>query len=262
MVQTKIGQKSKVIKSTRVKSLIGFPSAISSIAQYCIDRGNEPKDFNVSGIIISGESLYDNQRKTIEEAFGAVYLSRYSTEELGVLAHECKDGHNHHINVASYHVEIMRLEQDIPANPGELGRIVVTDLFSYAMPLIRYETGDLGIMGDKCHCGFNTPILESVEGRSLEAILTTDGKKISPFFVNPIMKDYNEIVQFQFVQTDKDKYTLKIVGTLDNKRLEQLRTKYLEVIGKDAAFTIEVVEEIPTLRSGKRAYVVNEYIKK
>lgn len=252
----------KLIKSTKVKNLIGFPSVISTIAQYCIDKGDDAIDFNVRGVIISGESLYDNQRDTIEKAFGAECLSRYSTEELGVLAHECKKEHKHHINISSYHIEVLKLEEDVTAEPGELGRIVVTDLFSYAFPLIRYETGDLGIMSEECSCGMKTPILESVEGRNLETILTTDGGKISPFFVNPIMKDYKKIIQFQFVQIDKINYTLKIVGELNKNEVDKLKEKYINILGGKAILTIEMVEDIPTLKSGKRAYVVNEYTKK
>lgn len=251
----------ELLLDSNIKNLIGFPSAISAIAKFITDKGDNPKKFNIDGVITSGESLYDNQREIIEKTFDTICLSRYSTEELGVLAHECESEYNHHINEASYKVEVLKIDQDVPADTGEVGRIIVTDLFSHAMPLIRYETGDLGILGDRCECGLNTPILSSVEGRSLESIFTVTGDKLSPFFVNPIMKDFNKVIQFQFVQKGRINYELKIVGQLENNSLKKLRNKFIEVIGDNANLNIKFVDKIETLRSGKRAYVVNEYKK-
>lgn len=193
--------------------------------------------------------------------FGVKALSRYSTEELGVLAHECKEFEKHHINEASYKVEILKIDKDEHVKKGELGRVVVTDLFSHAMPLIRYETGDLAIYGGKCRCGLNTSILESVEGRSLEMILTTSGEKLSPFFVNPIMKDYDKIIQFQFLQISKKDYILKLVSSSKEIKQDEILEKYKKEIGNDANIILEYVDHIPTIRSGKRAYVVNEFLK-
>lgn len=112
--------------------------------------------------------------------------------QLNVL--KCK---KHHINVASYHIEILKEDSDEHVAPGEIGRVIVTDMYSHAMPLIRYDTGDLAYYSDQsCNCGLPTPILGSVEGRSLEMIIKPNGEKLAPFFVNPIMSYAKGITQF------------------------------------------------------------------
>src|SRR5690606_35186909 len=111
--------------------------------------------------------------------------SRYSTEETGVLAHQCRTAGGHHLNTASYVFEFLKLDADIPAEPGEPARIVVTDLFSYGMPLIRYDIGDVGVLGaDSCSCGCQLPVLLEIQGREVEQVYDVVGQRVSPFAIN------------------------------------------------------------------------------
>lgn len=250
----------EILKKEKIKILIGFPTAIATIAQYCHECGDTYTDFSIEGVITSSEPLLDSQRRIIESTFGCNCLSRYSTEELGVLAHECPTSRKHHINTASYKVEILDLNEDKEAKEGEIGRIIVTDLFSYAMPLIRYETGDLGIMGKSCKCGLKGPIIESLHGRTVESVYSTKGKRILPYFIEEVMLEFEEIIQYQFIQNTKENYTLKVVCSNDayfdnEKAIKQI--KYW--MGNDAIINIEFVDEIEKLKSGKRPYVINDY---
>ncbi len=250
----------EILKKEKIKVLIGFPTAISAIAKYCYDCGDTEKDFSIEGVITSSEPLLDSQRAIIESTFGCNCLSRYSTEELGVLAHECAKFKKHHINTASYKVEILDLNEDRPAKEGEVGRIVVTDLFSYAMPLIRYETGDLGILGNECSCGLEGPIIESLHGRTVESVYNTKGTRILPYFIEDVMAELTDVFQYQFIQYGEKEYTLKVKGKedlcFDHKKI----IEHIKIwMGNDAVVKIELVDDIPTLASGKRPYVVNKY---
>lgn len=250
----------EILKKEKIKILIGFPTAISTIAQYCHEQGDTPKDFSIIGVITSSEPLLNSQRKIIESTFGCNCLSRYSAEELGVLAHECPILKKHHINTASYKIEVLNLDKDEPAKEGEVGRIIVTDLFSYAMPLIRYETGDLGILGKDCPCGLEGPVIESLQGRSSQVVYNTNGTKILPFFIEDVMEDYTDIIQYQFIQYGKKNYTLKVVNTKDAKFDVEEVTDFIKFwMGEDAIVDIEFVDDIQMLDSGKRPYVVNNY---
>lgn len=251
----------EVIKKRKIKVLIGFPTAISMVAQYCHEQGDTPKDFAIIGVITSSEPLLDSQRNIIESTFGCDCLSRYSTEELGVLAHECPMLKKHHINTASYKVEVLSLDKDEPSEEGEVGRIVVTDLFSYAMPSIRYETGDLGVLGKKCLCGLEGPIIESLHGRTVESVYNTSGKRILPFFIEDVMESFVDIVQYQFIQYGKKNYKLKVVAPKNFEFDENRVIDHIKFwMGEDAVVNIEFVEDIQTLKSGKRPYVINNYI--
>lgn len=249
-----------LLKKKKIKVLIGFPTAIAAIAMYCHECGDKPEDFSIVGVITSSEPLLDNQRSIIESTFGCDCLSRYSTEELGVLAHECSLAKKHHINISGYEVEVLDLDEDKPARAGETGRIVVTDLFSYAMPLIRYETGDLGVLGERCSCGLDGPILERLHGRTVQSVYNTQGVRVLPFFIEDVMEPFTDIIQYQFIQDGEKEYTLKVVcprGAYFDETQAVSHIKYW--MGNDAVVNVRIVDEIEKLESGKRPYVVNNY---
>ena len=87
------------------------------------------------------------RKENLEKHFNTKVVSRYSNEEMGILAQQSNIEQNNafNINWASYYVEILKMDTNEKANLGELGRIVITDLFNFSMPLIRYDTGDLGV---------------------------------------------------------------------------------------------------------------------
>ncbi len=255
----------QILLTERVKVFIGFPSATGVLAEYCRAQGDGPHSFHLDAIITISEALSDPTRATLHQVFGCPVLSRYSLEELGFLAHEChpfaesNDTSHHHLNIASYITEVLSLDSDEPISPGELGRVVVTDPFSHAMPLIRYDTGDLAVLGGACPCGLPGPTLKRIEGRVVEEVLGTDGQRVSPYVINTVMRDLDDIVQFQFAQTGAKTFELRLC-TLPSFHQEDLaRRRLLNALGADADLVLRYVEQIPPLPSGKRPYVVNEW---
>jgi len=197
----------------------------------------------------------------LSKYLGCNILSRYSSEEIGIIAHQTlRAPDKFTINHASYEIEILNFENDKPVEPGEFGRIVVTDLFNYAMPIIRYDTGDIaqkslnteGVMG-----------FEQIEGRKMDLIYDTSGNIISSFVVyTKFYKYYQLIKQYQFIQQDKTIYEIKLnlhdtTFKHEASLIEDVKTDF----GKDAEIIITYVNEIPPLSSGKRRKVVNNYIK-
>lgn len=251
----------KKLLNKNIKSLIGYPSAISALAEYCIQKGNKPSEFGIEGIITSSETLYDSTRKLINDAFGCDVISRYSTEEFGVLAHECSRYNVHHINELSYIIEVLEINSDKPVKPGELGRVVVTDLYSYAMPLIRYDTGDLAILGEGCNCGLETRTLERIEGRQIETIYDINKKRVSPFAINGAMRDLKNVYQYQFIQNDINNNTIKLKVQEDFNEEQMLIKRFKAILGETTAINVEYVDEIPKLKSGKRPYIISNYKK-
>ena len=227
--------------------MIGYASAILALAEYCNKKGDKPEQFNLKGIITSSETLYESTRNLIKETFGCDVISRYSTEEFGVLAHECTVENLHHVNELSYIVE--------------LGRVVVTDLFSHAMPLIRYDTGDLAILGEECNCNLKGMVLERIEGRSIETIYDTNGERVSAFAINGAMRDLNNVYQYQFVQESPLINTIKLCVSNEFRESEVIISRFKNILGDKASIKIEYVDEIPKLKSGKRPYIISNYKK-
>jgi len=249
------------LKNPAMVLLTGYARPISLIANYCLQNGDEPGMFSLKAVVPTAERLAVDERQTIETVFGCPVFNRYASQEFGVLAQECPS-RRLHINTASYFVELLALDNDSQAAPGQVGRVVVTDLFSHAMPLIRYDIGDLATLNpEPCPCGNPTPTLGELQGRLVEMILDARGEIVSPFVLVNNLREVRGITQFRFIQRTTDRYELLLVavpGFEEEPRVENLLQQYL---GEKANIVINRVNDIPPLRSGKRPYVINEYLK-
>ena len=118
-------------------------------------------------IICTTDGLDLSARSVIEHTFGCKVFARYLSPELGVIASECPQHQGLHLNAENLYVEVLCGER--PATPAEMGRVVVTDLGNYGMPLIRYQPGDLAAFAvQECACGRGLPLLARViRGESL-----------------------------------------------------------------------------------------------
>lgn len=243
-----------------IKMLLAYASTYDILAEYLSEKNDIPDMFGVRGIISSSEILYDSTRSKLKKVFGCPVVSRYSNQENGVLAQECRHEKGFHVNTASYYIELLDLYSDKPAKSGEPARIIVTDLFNYAMPMIRYDTGDIGVIGnEKCKCKLNTPIICSVEGRKVDIIYNTKGKRISPFAVSNHLCCISNVNQFQFIQNDQKKYTIKLCVSNNFEGQNETIRLLKEIVGTDAQIAIEYADEIPVLASGKRRYIICNY---
>ena len=185
-------------------------------------------------------------------------FSRYSNVENGIIAQQLPNsGEKFIVNSASYFIEILSMNTDKPVIEGELGRIIVTDLFNYAMPLIRYDTGDIGVKRIvRTEIG-EEEVFTKIEGRKMDSIFNTNGELVSSFLITNGMWNYSELIQYQFIQKNKKNYCFKLNIDKEFKREKELIEEFTEYLGKDAKIDIEYVNEIPLLSSGKRKKVLN-----
>ena len=243
------------------KILLGFVSAFELISKYLEKHNIYLDDLNINSAIANSEYLNPYTKNTLGKHLNTKVLSRYSSEEVGIIAHQTIDSPNSFIiNHASYHVELLSLENDEPVAPGEFGRIVVTDLFNYAMPIIRYDTGDIAkhILNDNGVMGF-----EEIEGRKMDLIFDTKGDIISSFVVYTKFYNYYHLLkQYQFIQQGEKNYEVKLnlkteSFDFENELIESIKSEF----GEDAKIIVTYVDEIPPLASGKRRKVVNNYKK-
>lgn len=243
----------------RIKMLLSYASTFDNLAKYLDECGDSPADFSVETIISSSEVLQDTTRDKLKSIFGCDVVSFYSNQENGTLAQECIENTEFHLNTASYHFEFLRLDEDVPANLGEPARIVVTDLFNRAMPLIRYDTGDIASLTNECACGWKTHAVKDVLGRRMDCIYDTRGRVISPVTITNYMWPFDKLLQFQFIQLDKTSYTLRLNGARGVYKNEEFIALFKELLGLDANISIEHVHEIPVLDSGKQKHVICKF---
>jgi phenylacetate-CoA ligase len=239
-------------------AILGYVSALETLSKFLDNENGKVKKPSVCSIITMSESLDEYTKTRLEEHLKCPVLSRYSNIENGILAQQTiKDPINFTVNIASYYIEILDVETNEVLPFGKLGKIVVTDYFNKAMPLIRYDTGDTGIMNEVIIDNKKTLVLSHIEGRKLDRIYNTKGELISSYIVYKNMWSYPEIEQYQFIQVSNKDYTFKISMKDKFEREVELTNEFKVYLGEDANFKIEYVKEIPLLNSGKRKKVMN-----
>ncbi|MCA0959863.1 CoF synthetase [Muricauda ruestringensis] len=237
------------------KGWLGYPSALEKICDYLDKNKSKPLDCNVKSIIGMSENLSDHVRSRMWYYFNSPMVSRYSNLENGIIAQQSIDSDHFTINWASYVLEILDFEKNEPVKDGELGRIVITDLYNHALPMIRYDTGDIGSITSKTDGSI--PVLKTVEGRKADILLNTSGNMISAYQFMGITVDFPDIDQIQYVQTGKTSYLIKLNTEKPFTGEEKLVLRCKEIMGAQATIDIEYVDEIPLLSSKKRKITKN-----
>jgi phenylacetate-CoA ligase len=242
---------------SRPELLFGHAHSLFLLADF-IDR-HDLKAHRPAGIIATAMVLHDWQRRRIEATFGCPVTNRYGCEEVSLIACECERHHGLHVNADSVFVEIVR--DGKPAPPGTPGSIVVTDLSNYAMPLVRYLIGDVGVLAERaCPCGRAFPLLESIEGREADYVVTADGRLISGI---SLTENFAVLVpgvaQLQIVQEQVRRFLFRIVrggdwGPASDRTLAGL---VAERFGKNVRYTVEFVDLIPQEPSGKYRFCIS-----
>lgn len=247
-----------VKKDNSNKMILSYSSALKEIASYLERTNADPIDSKISCIVAMSESIGEKTTNSLKTYFNTHVLSRYSNLENGLFAMQLPNqGSNYHINWASYFIEILDLNKDIPVMDGELGRIVVTDLFNYAMPIIRYDTGDLGYFTSNNEHFNKAKAFSRIEGRNMDMIRNTKGQPVSSFIVFHL-ESYTQIQQFQLIHSKEKEYIIKLVVENIFDKEEELIKLYKKYFGEDAIIKFEYVDEIPLLPSGKRRITIDD----
>lgn len=162
------------------------------------------------GVSTFGEHLSDEVRAAAAEFFAVRVTDIYSSEEVGYIALQCPEGAVHHVQAETVLVEVLDAEGRDCA-PGEVGRVVVTPLHNFAMPLLRYSLGDYAEVGAPCACGRGLPVLTRILGRVRNMLVAPDGARFWPR-LNALWKGTDlPIRQFQVVQRAVDRLELRLV---------------------------------------------------
>jgi len=209
--------------------------------------------------VTTGETLLESRRAMLQDCYGAPVYNRYGLREIsGYIAQECKARNGLHINVE--HVMLEIVENGEPVGDGKTGKIVITDLHNYVMPLIRYDTGDIGAISTQpCSCGITWPLLQNVQGRESEYVVIMDNIRVPlSIFVDSFSCTFRRsIAELQFVQRRDESIVIRLVpgGQFNTSDLTKFRAYFREFLSN---FEIEIVKELPPGRSGKKALLIRE----
>ncbi len=249
------------VKKYKIVLLRSYASWYDAIVNYIESGKGKAEDLKSLRVCISSsEALNEDTRERMMRLTGVPIVEAYANEEAGVMAQQRISDTNYYLNHADYVFEFLKLNDDTPAEEGELSRIVITDLFNYAFPLIRYDTGDTAIFhrGDDTSGGWI--YITSLYGRRLDLVYDTNGVPVHPMNFARILKNIPGIIQWQLIQNEERKYTV-MLNMREESSINETISEIRSVLGSDADISVEYVNDIPVLASGKRKPVVCKWKK-
>ncbi len=216
------------------------------------------------GILSTCMVLHDFERKRIEEVFACHVTDRYGCEEVSLIASNCEKSEGMHVNADCLFVELIDAAGNL-CKPGEQGRIVITDLCNRAMPMIRYEVGDMAVWSEKpCSCGRTLPMFSSLAGRVADYVVTKNGEYVSGISLTENFACLvSGVAQLQIVQEEVDRFTFNIVKAPDfgESSIEGIRELVAKRFGDDARFEIVFKDRIPPEPNGKYRFCISKVAK-
>ena len=257
MSEESMGRYADRLRRFRPRLVVGYPSALAIFAEFCRRRLLDiPAP---SAVVTSGERLYPEQKSVIEEVCRAPVFDRYGIMEFANIAQECQEHKGLHVFADLFHVEIVRPNGRL-ARSGETGEIVVTDLSNLYMPFLRYRTGDVAVPTDRrCECGRGLPLLERVEGRHYDVVVTAGGKSIGGYFWSWLSRVVPGIRRFQVEQQERGAAVFRLVPGPEwrDGYQETLQSKIEEEIGSDFRVDFQLVDDIPLTPAGTSKYIIS-----
>ena len=240
------------LETENYRTMTAISSVWEALAQY-IRAGKAPAwKGKLIAVFAMSELLKETTRETIQEYFKCPMYSYYANEENGAFAVEDGSGYGHLLNTADYYFEVLKMDSDELAEDGEVGRLVITDYFNKAFPIIRYENGDLVSIR---HMEDGRVYIESIMGRVADVLYTTDKKMIDIFHAISFLEPCQDIKQFQLVQSDFDKLVW-VLNTTNHSYEMFIVDETKKLFGENVNVEFKYVDEIPRLRSGKTRMTV------
>ena len=249
-----------ILNTQRPKLIIAYVDSMFGLARF-VQREKiavSPQ----SSIITSAGTLTPFARETIEEVFQCKVFDRYGSREVNDIAGECAAHRGLHVFPWGCYVEIVDSEGNrLPA--GMEGNIVVTCLSNYAMPLVRYQIGDRGILSaeSSCVCGRRGQMLERIVGRNDDIFKMEDGTQVNGGYVSVLLYFRPWVLKYQIIQKSYSSILVKIKKSeedCDPEELADITRKVRTLMGENCRVDFEFVDDIPNSLSGKFRYTISE----
>ena len=244
-----------LLKDKHLQIILSYSSGLERLAEYIVRQNYIGADFGIKLIIADSDNLKTEVWDLLEKIFKCPVLNRYASIENDIIAITKPGDRTFYIDTTQFYVEVLKIDEDVSVEEGEMGRIVVTDFHNKAMPFVRYANGDLAIakkiVNGQC-VEFGT-----LEGRAISALRKTDGTLLSETNIMGRFKQFVEIQRYQIVQTGAKDYTMRLEGTttaVDEKCIAEIK----KIFGADANVSIQHTHCIECGPNGKFRVTISE----
>jgi phenylacetate-CoA ligase len=218
-----------------------------------------PSVRSIRAVITTSELLSPAARRLISGSFKAHVFNEYGCGEVGSIAHECEHGTLHTM------ADNLIVEVDSGTSNGSIGELIVTDLFNFSTPLIRYRLGDFSSANFiQCQCGRTLPAIGEIRGRAYDLIHLRSGRVLHPealmYILESIQQRTSAFRQFQIVQESLDRFTVRLVpnGVLSADTANAVIAEFHQHVSATAFIDVVRVTDLPREPSGKMRVVKSQ----
>jgi len=220
-------------------------------------KSNHLPPLTIPKTIVLGTYSEDLKRR-LQDDFQTEIFDRYGPHEMEGVAYACPVHKGLHMAIDCVHTEFLD-DNNKPLEPEHMGHIVLTDLNSRLMPLIRYRIGDQGFYYDSpCNCGRGLPLMSEISGRTQDLFELKNGKIVNPSDVTAIIQGEPSIRLFQIFQDKANQIIACIIpepGSYHEGVAEQIRGKLYRLLGSDEQISVRVVDHVKLEPNGKYCYI-------
>jgi phenylacetate-CoA ligase len=237
--------------------LITHPSLAAELARVALAGGGRLA--RLREVRTYGELLSPETRELCRDAWGVGVTDTYSTNEVGYIALQCPQHEHLHVQSEGVFLEVLD-DGGRACNPGEVGRVVVTALHNFAMPLVRYDVGDYAEVGAPCDCGRGLPVLRRIIGRVRNTLVTASGRRYWPVLGARALVEAAPIRQYQLVQKAFDRVEARLVvaSALTPAQEATVRSHILSRLPSELHLDLVYCENIARSAGGKFEDFISE----
>lgn len=230
--------------------LLTSPSTLRLLLQYFQEHGLKLP--SLKSVRTASERLDDDIRDLCQAVFGCKINHNYSANEVGYMAVQCPQATHLHVQSEAVFLEILD-DRNEPCGPGQIGRVVVTPLHNFAMPLLRYEIGDEAESGPPCACGRGLPVIRNIIGRTSDYLILKDGRRRRVTYNVYRMSAIGAVREYQVAQTAHDAIDIRVVPMrpLSQGEISEITDVMANEFGDAFRITITQLDALPRTAAGK-----------
>jgi len=246
-----VAQQANWLARINPKYLLTYPSNLAALLD--LYEHGTPPPAALRQVRTLGETLHPGLRERCQQFGGIEIVDIYSSQEVGLIALQCPVSNLYHIQSESLIIEVLN-DAGQACQPGDIGRIVITDLHNFATPLIRYEIRDYAKVGPACPCGRGLPTLSSIMGRRRNMVVFPDGRKHWPLLGAYRFREVADIRQYQAIQHSIEdvEIRLQVDATLTQAQESKLTALIHQSLGHPFPLRFSYFkQELPKTRGGK-----------
>ncbi len=239
------------LERIKPKYLLTLPTNLDALIRY---TGSEGVSCTyLRGVMTMSEAIAEGLHDRCMASWGIPVWDVYSAVETGLMALQCPETRHYHVQSEHVYVEILR-DNGEPCDTGETGRVVVTDLHNFVMPLIRYDIGDYAQIGEMCACGRGLPVIDRIVGRARNMVCYPNGDQAWPLpWLSREMLDIAPVQQIQIIQHSVHDLEVKLVvdNPLSKDAEEAMCAMLTRHLHHEFCYQFSYVGDIPRSTGGK-----------